>query len=82
MNDPSISPGTAMRARPSRANGRTRGGERVRLAKIVTPFGSGGTERQFINLGLALDAQRFAPEYACLGGGGICSPNSPPARCH
>src|SRR5436853_5444463 len=40
--------------------------ERIRLMKFVTLFGFGGTERQFVNLGLALDAQRFALEYACM----------------
>jgi glycosyltransferase involved in cell wall biosynthesis len=34
--------------------------------KFVTLFGFGGTERQFVNLGLALDERRFALEYACI----------------
>jgi glycosyltransferase involved in cell wall biosynthesis len=38
----------------------------VRLLKFVTVFGVGGTERQFVNLGLALDAKRFALEYGCM----------------
>jgi glycosyltransferase involved in cell wall biosynthesis len=42
------------------------GDERIRLMKFVTLFGFGGTERQFVNLGLALDSQRFALEYACM----------------
>src|SRR4051794_16972231 len=42
------------------------GDERIRLLKFVTLFGFGGTERQFVNLGLALDSKRFALEYACM----------------
>lgn len=34
--------------------------------KFVTLFGFGGTERQFVELGLALDSKRFALEYACM----------------
>jgi glycosyltransferase involved in cell wall biosynthesis len=34
--------------------------------KFVTLFGFDGTERQFVNLGGAPDAQRFALEYACM----------------
>src|SRR5438046_5304412 len=40
--------------------------ERIRLMKFVTLFGFGGTERQFVNLGAALDSQRFALEYGCM----------------
>jgi glycosyltransferase involved in cell wall biosynthesis len=38
----------------------------VRLLTFVTDFGCGGTERQFVNLGRALDAKRFALEYGCM----------------
>jgi glycosyltransferase involved in cell wall biosynthesis/pimeloyl-ACP methyl ester carboxylesterase len=40
--------------------------DRVRLLTFVTDFGCGGTERQFINLGKALNRQRFALEYGCI----------------
>jgi glycosyltransferase involved in cell wall biosynthesis len=40
--------------------------ERIRLMKFVTVFGCGGTERQVVNLGLAIDTQRFALEIACM----------------
>jgi glycosyltransferase involved in cell wall biosynthesis len=39
--------------------------ERIRLMRFVTLFGLGGIERQFVSLGLQLDA-RFAVEYGCL----------------
>jgi glycosyltransferase involved in cell wall biosynthesis len=38
----------------------------IPLLKFVALFGCGGTERQFINLGLGLDAERFALEFGCL----------------
>ena len=60
MTDPSISPRTAARAVPAGADTRALRDERIRLMKFVTLFGFGGTERQFVNLGLALDSQRFA----------------------
>jgi L-malate glycosyltransferase len=40
--------------------------DRIRLLTFVTGFGCGGTERQFVNLGHALNAQRFALEYGCI----------------
>ncbi len=43
-----------------------RAAARIRLMQCVTLFGCGGTARHFANLGLALDDQRFAVEYACL----------------
>jgi glycosyltransferase involved in cell wall biosynthesis len=42
------------------------GGSRLRLLKVVTVFACGGTERQFVNLGLGLDPRRFDLEFACL----------------
>jgi glycosyltransferase involved in cell wall biosynthesis len=38
----------------------------VKLMKFVTQFGPGGTERQFVNLGLALEPSRFALHFGCL----------------
>jgi glycosyltransferase involved in cell wall biosynthesis len=38
----------------------------VNLMKFVTQFGLGGTERQFVNLGLALEPSRFAVHFGCL----------------
>ena len=38
----------------------------VRLMEFVADFGVGGTERQFVNLGLALDPSRFALWFGCL----------------
>jgi glycosyltransferase involved in cell wall biosynthesis/alpha-beta hydrolase superfamily lysophospholipase len=43
----------------------TQAEDRIRLLTFVTDFGCGGTERQFINLGVALDHERFALEYGC-----------------
>jgi glycosyltransferase involved in cell wall biosynthesis len=40
--------------------------EPVRLMEFVGDFGVGGTERQFVNLGLALDPSRFALWFGCL----------------
>ncbi|MBI2469458.1 MAG: glycosyltransferase [Candidatus Rokubacteria bacterium] len=40
--------------------------DRIRLLKFVTLFGTGGTERQFVNLGLALDPGRFDLRFGCL----------------
>jgi len=40
--------------------------DRIRLMKFVTVFGCGGTERQVVNLGSALDPQRFRLEFACM----------------
>jgi len=34
--------------------------------KFVSQFGSGATDRQFVDFDSALDAQRFALEYACM----------------
>lgn len=39
---------------------------RTRLLKVVTIFACGGTERQFVNLGLGLDPARFDLRFACL----------------
>jgi len=38
----------------------------IRLLKFVTVFGFGGTERQFVTLGLALDPSRFDLRFGCL----------------
>jgi len=38
----------------------------VKLMKFVTLFGVGGTERQFVNLGLALEPSRFELHFGCL----------------
>jgi glycosyltransferase involved in cell wall biosynthesis len=48
-----------------RSRGQTPAEDRIRLLTFVTDFGCGGTERQFINLGVALDHERFALEYGC-----------------
>jgi glycosyltransferase involved in cell wall biosynthesis len=40
--------------------------QRVRLVKVVTSFETGGTERQFTGLSMALDADRFDLRVACL----------------
>jgi glycosyltransferase involved in cell wall biosynthesis len=39
---------------------------RVHLVKFVAEFGNGGTERQFTNLAVGLDHQRFHVEFGCL----------------
>ena len=39
--------------------------EGVKLLKFVTSFGVAGTERQVVNLGLALDPTRFAIHFGC-----------------
>jgi glycosyltransferase involved in cell wall biosynthesis len=39
---------------------------RVHLVKFVAEFGNGGTERQFTNLAVGLDAERFHVEFGCL----------------
>jgi glycosyltransferase involved in cell wall biosynthesis len=38
----------------------------VKLMKFVTNFATGGTERQFVNLGLGLEPSRFAVHFGCL----------------
>ncbi len=38
----------------------------VGLMEFVSDFGGGGTERQFVNLGLALEPSRFAVWFGCL----------------
>jgi L-malate glycosyltransferase len=38
----------------------------IRVLKFVAAFGWGGTERQFVNLGLGLDRSRFAVHFGCL----------------
>ena len=38
---------------------------RVRLLKFVALFACGGTERQFVNLGLALNPERFDLRFGC-----------------
>jgi len=40
--------------------------EAVKLLKFVTVFAVGGTERQFVSLGLALEPSRFAVHFGCL----------------
>jgi len=42
------------------------GARPVRLLKVVPVFAFGGTERQFVNLGLALDPARFDVRFACM----------------
>jgi glycosyltransferase involved in cell wall biosynthesis len=42
----------------------------IRLMKFVTVFECGGTERQFLNLGLALDRRGFDLQFGCLRGSG------------
>jgi glycosyltransferase involved in cell wall biosynthesis len=39
---------------------------RVKLMEFVSDFGNGGTERQFMNLGLSLDRSRFDLLFGCL----------------
>jgi glycosyltransferase involved in cell wall biosynthesis len=60
--------GTARAARAQSAVERPAdlGSSRLRLTKFVTAFEPGGTERQFVNLGLALDPDRFALRFGCL----------------
>jgi hypothetical protein len=41
-------------------------GRAVKLLKFVAVFAAGSTERQFVNLGLALDSSRFAVHFGCL----------------
>ncbi|HLJ72972.1 MAG TPA: glycosyltransferase [Thermoanaerobaculia bacterium] len=38
----------------------------VKLMEFVSDFGNGGTERQFVNLGLALEPSRFSVSFGCL----------------
>jgi len=38
----------------------------IRVLKFVAGFGWGGTERQFVNLGLGLDRSRFDVRFGCL----------------
>ena len=38
----------------------------IKVLKFVAAFGWGGTERQFVNLALGLDASRFAVHFGCL----------------
>jgi len=38
---------------------------RIRLLKFVALFACGGTERQFVNLGLALNPERFDLRFGC-----------------
>jgi glycosyltransferase involved in cell wall biosynthesis len=66
MSDPIVSLRQQDHAGASSSESAARVDERIRLMKFVTLFGFGGTERQFVNLGLALDAKRFALEYACM----------------
>lgn len=40
---------------------------RLRLVNFVNRFDTGGTERQFVNLGLTLDVEQFDLRYGCLG---------------
>jgi glycosyltransferase involved in cell wall biosynthesis len=40
--------------------------DRLRLVKFVASFERGGTEQQFVTLGLALDAGRFDLRFGCL----------------
>jgi glycosyltransferase involved in cell wall biosynthesis len=38
----------------------------IKILKFVAGFGWGGTERQFVNLGLGLDRSRFEVHFGCL----------------
>lgn len=38
----------------------------ISILKFVAAFGWGGTERQFVNLGLGLDRSRFEVRFGCL----------------
>ena len=38
----------------------------IKLLKFVAAFGWGGTERQFVNLGLGLDPSRFDVRFGCF----------------
>lgn len=38
----------------------------IKLMKFVAVFGFGGTERQFVNLGLALEPSRFSVSFGCM----------------
>lgn len=38
----------------------------LKVLQFVPAFGWGGTERQFVNLGLGLDRSRFAVSFACF----------------
>ncbi|HEY8134329.1 MAG TPA: glycosyltransferase [Thermoanaerobaculia bacterium] len=40
--------------------------ETIKVLKFVAAFGWGGTERQFVNLGLGLDPSRFSIHFGCL----------------
>ena len=40
--------------------------DRIRILKFVALFGCGGTERQFLNLGLSLDRSQFDLRFACM----------------
>jgi glycosyltransferase involved in cell wall biosynthesis len=53
-------------SRPAAAASVHQGAQAVTLMKFVTQFGVGGTERQFVNLGLALEPSRFAVRFGCL----------------
>ena len=38
----------------------------IRVLKFLAAFGWGGTERQFVNVGLGLDRSRFCVHFGCL----------------
>jgi glycosyltransferase involved in cell wall biosynthesis len=40
--------------------------DRIKILKFVALFGCGGTERQFVNLGLSLNRDRFDLGFACM----------------
>jgi L-malate glycosyltransferase len=46
-------------------------GERIRLLKVVTNYGSGGTEKQVMNLVRQMDMSRFDLQFGCLKKWGI-----------
>ena len=58
--DPQLSPLAGPVAAP------TEGPSTVRLMKFAATFGAGGTERQFVNLALALESSNFEVSFGCL----------------
>jgi L-malate glycosyltransferase len=58
---------SARPAGPTRTGVPSAAPPRLRLVKFVSAFHTGGTERQFVNLGLTLDIEQFDLRYACLG---------------
>jgi L-malate glycosyltransferase len=71
---PRASGTTARKPRLADAALRSADAEPLRIVKFVTVFGGGGTERQFVNLGLTLDVEQFDLRFACLGRRGALLP--------